>query len=100
MTLLVPGALVDNDRLLPPSVDLDSIILASHRLDPDLCWQYSGLLSDRPDGVEECRLSASAISHLDSQLHSAALLTNALSRKLAELTDDPMWREMKAQYSA
>eukprot|EP00961_Rhodomonas_salina_P094503 1271736-Rhodomonas_salina.1 len=30
------SALADDDGFLPPSVDLDSIILASHGLDPDL----------------------------------------------------------------
>lgn len=35
-----------------------------------------------------------------SQLHWAALLTNARSREMAEFTDDPMWLEMKAQDAA
>eukprot|EP00961_Rhodomonas_salina_P011290 151455-Rhodomonas_salina.3 len=92
------SALVDDDGFLPPSVDLDSIILASHGLDPDLCWKDCGLLDDGQE-VERCKLSASHISHLDSRIHRAALLTNLQSREIAELTDDPMWREMKAQYS-
>eukprot|EP00961_Rhodomonas_salina_P147720 1988398-Rhodomonas_salina.1 len=93
------SSLVDDDGFLPPSVDLDSIILASHSLDPDLCWRDYCLLDDEQE-VERSKLSASHISHLDSQIHRAALLTNPFSREIAELTDDPMWREMKAQYSA
>eukprot|EP00961_Rhodomonas_salina_P173870 2345015-Rhodomonas_salina.2 len=93
-------ALVDADGFLPPSADLDSIILASHGLDPDLQWREFGLLGDGPDGVEECKLTASSIRHLELQLHCASLLTNAGSRELADLTDDPVWREMTAQHSA
>jgi len=93
------NALVDDDGFLPPSVDLDTIILASHGLDPDLCWKDYGLLDDGQE-VERSKLSSSYVSHLDSQIHRAALLTNLWSREIAELTDDPIWREMKAQYSA
>eukprot|EP00961_Rhodomonas_salina_P233368 3153893-Rhodomonas_salina.1 len=73
------SALVNDNGLLPPSVDLDSIILASHSLDPDLCWRDYGLLDDDGHELERSKLSASHISHLDSQIHRAALLTNPLS---------------------
>eukprot|EP00961_Rhodomonas_salina_P299421 3938917-Rhodomonas_salina.1 len=94
------NALVDADGRLPPSVDLDSIILASHGLDPGLPWREFGLLGDESDGVEECKLSASTIRHLELQLHRASLLTDARSRELADFTDDPTWHEMTAQHSA
>eukprot|EP00961_Rhodomonas_salina_P111764 1503720-Rhodomonas_salina.2 len=94
------NALVDANGFLPPSVDLDSIILASHGLDPELPWREFGLLCDGSDGDEECKLSASTLSHLEAQLHSASLLTDARSRERADLTDDPMWCEMTAQHSA
>eukprot|EP00961_Rhodomonas_salina_P251215 3396718-Rhodomonas_salina.1 len=67
-------------------IDIDSIILALHGLNPALPWKEYGLFGDSTDNRD--RISRSLLQEMDDQIHQASLLTSAASRELAVETGD------------